>query len=392
MGRPPIDPEAIAASLRPHGESVMLPAAAYTSAEVLAWERRHVFAGSWTCVGRVEELAADGATYRAVEVGDVGVVVTTAGDGTVRALANVCRHRGHELLPVGGAAERRTIVCPYHGWTYRLDGELRSAPRITVDGDAYGLVVLPAQVWHGWVFVDGLGQAPPFDRYVGALADLVGPYHPERLRLGARHRYEVAANWKVIVENYHECYHCPLIHPELCRVSPPASGANWDLPGAWVGGAMELRPEAETMSLDGRSAGQFLPGVDHRSVLYIGLFPNLLISAHPDYVMTHRLAPLAPDRTAIECSWYVPDGVSDPAYAVDFWDVTNREDWAACESVQRGLRSPHFRPGPLAPAEDAVHQWVTLMARVYLDPAAALAAASAPASATPIASRPNSRQ
>jgi Rieske 2Fe-2S family protein len=105
-------------------------------------------------------------------------------------------------------------------------------------------------------------------------------------------------------------------------------------------------------------------------VLYLGLFPNLLISLHPDYVMTHRMVPLAPDRTWVECSWLFPAAAFerpgfDASYAVDFWDLTNREDWDACESVQRGLASPHYRPGPLAPGEDAVHQWVTMVGRLY---------------------------
>jgi Rieske 2Fe-2S family protein len=205
----------------------------------------------------------------------------------------------------------------------------------------------------------------PFEEHVGDMAGLVAPYAPERLRLADHHLYRVRANWKVVVENYHECYHCPLIHPELCQVSPPASGDNYDLPGAWVGGAMDLREGAETMSLSGRSGGTFLSGVDTRRVLYLGLFPNLLVSLHPDYVMTHRLEPVAPDRTDVHCSWYVPPDVADARYAVDFWDVTNRQDMAACESVQRGLSSPHFRPGPFAPSEDAVHQWVTLVGRAY---------------------------
>ncbi|MGH9116310.1 MAG: aromatic ring-hydroxylating oxygenase subunit alpha [Acidimicrobiales bacterium] len=346
---------------------------AYTSDEVLAWERRHVFAGAWVCLGRREELAAGG-TALAAEVGDVGVLLTFDAD-RFRAFANVCRHRGHELLPIGGTSERRRLRCPYHGWAYDLDGSLVSAARLELDEqepeqepEPLGLVELPARVWEGWLFVNAGGSAPPFDTYVGDLAELVAPYRPEALRLGARHRYEVAANWKILVENYHECYHCPQIHPELCLVSPPRSGVNWDRPGAWIGGSMDLRPSADTMSLDGRSDGRPLPGVDPRVVLYLGLFPNLLVSAHPDYVMTHRLEPQAPARTSVECSWYFPDGVDCPSYAVDFWDVTNREDWAACESVQRGLSNPHFRPGPLAPREDAVHQWVTLMANLYLDP------------------------
>jgi Rieske 2Fe-2S family protein len=371
----PIDTSGILAALRPHGESVMLPAAAYTDPAVYAWERRHLFAAGWTCLGRADDLAAD-ITHRALTVGDVGVLLTFE-TGRPRAFANVCRHRGHELLPIGGAAGHRAVVCPYHGWSYKLDGALRAAPGMDARPEDGDLVELPVAVWHGWLFVNATGDAPPFDRYLGSMAGLVAPYRPAELVVGARHSYEIAANWKIIVENYHECYHCPLIHPELCQVSPPSSGANWDLPGVWVGGEMDLRENAETMSLDGKSRGRMLPGADPRTVRYLSLLPNLLVSAHPDYVMTHVLTPVAPGRTHVECSWLFPPGVADPSYAVDFWDVTNREDWAACESVQRGVENPHFRPGPLAAKEDAVYQWVTLVGRLYLDPCGALAAAAA---------------
>jgi Rieske 2Fe-2S family protein len=184
----------------------------------------------------------------------------------------------------------------------------------------------------------------------------------------------VAANWKILNENYHECYHCPSIHPELCAVSPPDSGENYVNPaGAWVGGYMQLRPGMSTMSFDGTGPAAALRGLDQAAratVIYVGLFPNLLLSLHPDYVMTHRLVPLSPDRTAIECSWaFAPEEVAkpgfDPSYAIEFWDVTNRQDWAACESVQRGQASPHHRPGPLSPNEDAVYQFVTMVARGY---------------------------
>jgi Rieske 2Fe-2S family protein len=297
----------------------------------------------------------------------------------VTAFANTCRHRGHELLGSGETSSRRSVVCPYHAWSYRPDGSLLAAPGFqdvaTFEPSSHGLVRLPLESWHGWVFVNALGTGPTFAEHVGGLTSLVAPYVPERLVRGASHGYAIAANWKVLTENYHECYHCPLIHPELCQVSPPSSGANFDLPGAWVGGWMDLCEGADTMSFDGRSLGRALEGVDPRQVLYLGLFPNLLISLHPDYVMTHRLTPLAPDRTQIDCSWYFrpdEDGASpEPSYAVDFWDRTNRQDWAACESVQRGLSSPHFAPGPLAPNEDAVHQLVTLVARGYLGHAVA---------------------
>jgi len=158
-------------------------------------------------------------------------------------------------------------------------------------------------------------------------------------------------------------------------VSPPNSGENYRSSGggAWVGGWMALADDAETMSLDGRSAGSALRAVDaegRRRVIYIVLFPNVLLSLHPDYVMTHLLTPLGPDRTRVECGWaFAPDDLDRPdfdaAYAVDFWDITNRQDWAACESVQRGLASTGHTPGPLSPREDGVYHYVTMVARGY---------------------------
>jgi Rieske 2Fe-2S family protein len=370
----PIDPEALALALLVFGESTMLPAAAYTDPAVLAWEQRHFFAGTWCCVGRVEDLAIDDGgrslSQRALMVGDIPVLLTMTSGGTeVRAFANTCRHRGHELLPDGGTANSRAVTCPYHAWSYGLDGAVIAAPEFnevaTFDRSRYGLVPLPVELWHGWVFINATGTAAPFADHLGVLDELVAPYAPEKLLRLARHSYEIAANWKIATENYHECYHCPLIHPELCQVSPPTSGDNYDLPGAWVGGSMELAPDAVTMSLSGASAGIPIEGVNPREVIYLGLFPNLLISVHPDYMMTHRFVALAPDRTWIECSWFFPSADVDPAYAVDFWDLTNRQDWGACESVQRGLASPHFSPGPLAPSEDAVHQFVTMVGRGY---------------------------
>jgi Rieske 2Fe-2S family protein len=242
------------------------------------------------------------------------------------------------------------------------------------DPGSHGLVELPVSEWCGWVFGHGSLPAghpdvPSFERHLGALEGIVAPYRPSELSLGDRHDYEIGANWKVVAENYHECYHCPVIHPELCRVSPPTSGDNYDLAGAWVGGSMQLGEGVTTMSLDGESGGRPIAGAPPGTVEYVHLLPNLLVSAHPDYVMTHRLVPRAPDRTLIECAWYFPadDGnPPDPAYAVEFWDLTNRQDWAACESVQRGLSSPHFRPGPFAPGEDAVARFDGLLAGAYL--------------------------
>jgi Rieske 2Fe-2S family protein len=185
----------------------------------------------------------------------------------------------------------------------------------------------------------------------------------------------VAANWKILAENYHECYHCSSIHPELCKVSPPKSGEDHEARGIWFGGSMELEDHAETMSLTGES---FAPMLSHltvlqeREVYYYQLFPNLLISLHPDYVMTHRLRPLAPDRTAIECEWlFSKEAVEsegfDPSYASEFWDITNGQDWGACEGVQRGASSRGYRQGPLSPDESTSGKFVATVARGYLE-------------------------
>ena len=270
MTAAPVTESGLAAAMRPFGESTMLPAEAYTSDAVLAWERRHFFAGSWVCVGRVDALLPEGTTQYACPVGDVPVLLAREpGAADVRAFANTCRHRGHELLGDGESSTKRALVCPYHAWSYDLAGCLLAAPGFrevaSFDQSAHGLVPLPARVWHGWVFVNASGESPAsFEDHVGGLSGLVAPYAPETLTLRARHDYVVKANWKVVTENYHECYHCPLIHPELCQVSPPSSGENFDLPGAWVGGTMDLRDGAVTMSFDGTSRGRPIDGAGVR--------------------------------------------------------------------------------------------------------------------------------
>jgi Rieske 2Fe-2S family protein len=374
----PVDRAGLAEALRPFGESRMLPRAAYTDPAVFEWEQRNFFGGGWMCVARSDQLPEPG-DRRAEATGQGSVLLVRGEDGALRAFANTCRHRGHELMPCGEGAQHRMIICPYHAWTYSLSGELRAAGTFKkVPGfefGQWGLRQLPVAEWHGLVFVDASGgAAASLEEALAKLDEIIAPYEPERLVTAAVHDYDAAANWKILTENYHECYHCPSIHPELCRVSPPKSGENYAADGAWVGGWMDLRDGMDTMSLDGASGGVPLRGLDQqglRTVIYVNILPNVLFSLHPDYVMTHRLTPVGPDRTRIECSWaFAPEAVArpefDPGYAVEFWDITNRQDWAACESVQRGLASPHASPGPLAPDEDAVYSFVTTIARGYL--------------------------
>jgi Rieske 2Fe-2S family protein len=382
MEAPPIDPRLLEPCLRAFpNEARTLPADAYVSDEVFAWERRHFFEGSWFCLGRGSDLAEPG-DQRAVAVGVEGILLVRGADEVLRGFFNTCRHRGHELLPCGGApTSERVVRCPYHRWMYDLDGRFKGGPGLATqegfDRDDSGHDLVPARVqeWRGWVFVNASGDAADLSEHIGTLDRLIADYEPERLVAGDAHDYDLAANWKVIVENYHECYHCTEIHPELCTVSSPGSGADHEPTGTVIGGSMELLSHAETMSLDGKSLGvpfRKLGGAALREVYYLEVFPNLLLSIHPDYVMTHRLEPLGPRSTRVECAWFFPPEARehpgfDPSYAVDFWDLTNRQDWAACEAVQRGVAGRGYRQGPFSDLERSVHQSMSLVAHGYLE-------------------------
>jgi len=375
----PIDPALLRPVLAPTlGESRTLPAEAYLSDDVFAWEERHFFEDGWVCLGRADGLA-DAGDQRAFRVGREGILLVRDRDGNLRGFFNVCRHRGHELLEPGTERNLRAIKCPYHAWVYGLDGTLNGAPRFGdvagFDKTDYPLVQARVAEWHGWVFVNASGTGMDFDDYIGNLDALISAWEPERMFEAGSHEYVIEANWKTITENYHECYHCPSIHPELCVVTPPDSGENFPHDGAWVGGSMALKDFAETMSLTGESGGVRIRGLDDkqaREVYYFGLFPNLLISLHPDYIMTHRFEPIGPTASRVECRWLFPPEARErpdfsPAYATEFWDITNREDWQACESVQRGLASRGQRQGPFSWHEDEVHAFQAMVAQGYVD-------------------------
>jgi Rieske 2Fe-2S family protein len=182
----------------------------------------------------------------------------------------------------------------------------------------------------------------------GSAHNIPANWAPERMTVAKSSTYDVAANWKLIIENYMECYHCTSIHPALCRVSEVGSEEGWTHDGTWLGGPMELKPDAETMSLDGKSYGVTIASLDNdqrRRVIYLVIAPNLLLSLHPDYAMTHRLQPIAPD----------------------FWEITNSEDLGACASMQLGLASPGYVPGPFADSELEVYLAQRMMGQGYLD-------------------------
>jgi Rieske 2Fe-2S family protein len=339
----------------------------YFSEEIFRREIERIFHREWFCGGRVEQISRPG-DYLAVDVGGESVLVVRTRQGMLAAHYNVCRHRGARLVPEGSTGcFNSAIRCPYHSWTYTLEGELRTAPFLEpeeCDRSTLSLHPVGIESWGGFFFLNlspGESRSRKYD-----LAARLGPV-PERLcrypltelRSGHRIDYEVAANWKVILENYNECYHCGPVHPELCRLVPAfreRGGSNLD----WDRG-IPHREGAWTFTETGTSSRRAFPELNEdEQVRHKGelIYPNFMLSLSADHVTAYTLSPAAPGQTRITCDFlFHPSELESPAFdptdAVRFWDLVNRQDWAICESVQRGMQSRMFRHGYYAPMESA---------------------------------------
>jgi Rieske 2Fe-2S family protein len=362
----------------PLERATQLPAAAFTDPGVTAWELRHMFGHEWVCAGHVSSVRRRG-DYLMVEAGDDNVIVVADDDGLPRAFRNACRHRGARLVDAPEGRLTR-LQCPYHAWSYGFDGSLRNAPFTDgledFDRSCFGLHQVRVAVVEGLVLLDLSGEAPPPDVQVGDLQERLARYRVGELGRASRITYDVAANWKVIAENYSECLHCPGVHPELNRLSHYLSGEEIAGAGAWCGGSMDLSEGAATMAKDGgaptRPAISGLDGDALRTVEYFLLFPNALISLHPDYVMLHTLWPRGPHRTEVVCDWlFEPETLAaegfDATDAVGFWDQVNREDWEVCRLTQLGMRTTGYVPGRYTTQEGDVHTFDVMVADRYAD-------------------------
>jgi Rieske 2Fe-2S family protein len=361
-----------------------LPRRFYADPDFYRAELERFYVNRWICAGRADQIP-DAGDYFTRTLGDESVIVTRDGSGAIRALFNVCRHRGTRLCEQteGRFAER--IQCPYHNWTYGLEGRLLAAPHMPPDfcKDDYPLHRAGCDVWDGHVFVH-LGQVGRVGQIglvgqVGKglreqLADLLerfAAWQMADLRLGRRIVYDVKANWKLIVLNYNECLHCPNLHPALNKLHHYLGADNVAPTASYCGGAMGFRDGVETMSMDGKRRRAYLPGLSEaqrQQVVYFAIYPNLLLSLHPDYVMTHTLWPRAHDRTEIVCEFHFrsaelarPDFQADDA--VEFWDLTNREDWWIAEQSQAGINSRVYQPGPYSEREELLWSFDEIVRR-----------------------------
>lgn len=346
-----------------------LPREYYTSPDILAEEQERIFARQWNCVGRTSALAAPG-DYIVREVAGESIIVLRDRSGVLRAFFNVCRHRGTQICTAAAGRFAGSIQCPYHAWTYALDGHLLGAPHMQ-DAEGFDKRDFPLHAAaiaeaHGFVFVNVAESPEPFEVELAPVLARFERFNLGTLEVGHRVRYEVEANWKLVFQNYSECLHCPTIHPELSVVLPYQSGANDLVEGPFLGGYMEITPPNESATMSGRACGRALnPALapdDRRRAFYYSVMPNLLVSVHPDYANYYLLTPVAVDRTIVESEWmFAPGSRGEPGFnpedAIRFWDVTNRQDWAIVAQSQRGVRSRRYAPGPYSPRESIPAAW-----------------------------------
>jgi len=346
-----------------------LPREVYTSPEIFADEMERIFARLWNCVGRASMLPQPG-DYRLVTVAGESIILLRDRNGRLQAFFNVCRHRGTRLCMEDEGRLSETIQCPYHAWTWTTDGRLIGAPHMQdVEGFEkrnYPLHAAALAVWEDFVFVSIASDPVPFEQAWAPVIERFSRYGLPALRPGHRVTYDVRANWKLVFQNYSECLHCPTIHPELTCVLPYQSGANDLVEGSFLGGYMEITAPNESATLSGRAAGRVvsdaLPAEDRRRGYYYTLMPNLLLSLHPDYVNYYLVHPVAESRTRIESEWlFHADTLADPKSnfrdAIEFWDVTNRQDWNIIERGQLGIASRRYVPGPYSSRESMPAAW-----------------------------------
>jgi glycine betaine catabolism A len=355
----------------PAGLEPTLPTRWYRSEEIFRLEKERIFWREWMCVCRAEEIQGPGA-HRVIDVLGESILLVRNREGELRAFYNVCRHRGSRLCrdgagngapPTSGVMAGRGIVCPYHNWTYDLDGKLVAAPHLrglsAADKQMLGLHPVGVDTWGGFVFVNLTpAGGKSLAAQLGGIVERTRNYPLAELRIGHTLRYQVAANWKAICENYNECYHCGPVHPELCAVVPAfreGGGGNLD----WARG-IPHRPGAYTFTSSGTTTRRPFPSLSadererHKGELS---YPNLFMSFACDHVAAFILEPRGAERTDITCHFlFEPHEIEkpgfEPADTVDFWDIVNRQDWSICESVQSGMSSRVHQFGYYAPMED----------------------------------------
>jgi Rieske 2Fe-2S family protein len=341
-----------------------MPQKYFVSPEIFTREQQEIFARQWLLIGHRSQLKKSGDFFLATIAGESLIVIRDQ-ESEVRAFYNVCRHRG-SILKEAACGHSSAIQCPYHAWTYGLDGRLIGAPHMDeVSGFEkanYSLKAVNLEIWEGFIFVSLGRNLESLEKWFAPLKGKFSAWNMSVLQPAQRIEYDVRANWKLIFENYSECYHCPGVHPQLQKISPYDSAENDLREGPFLGGFMKIN-SGKSLTMSGNVCAAFVGQIENlQQVFYYSIFPNMLLSLHPEYVMVHQLWPQSPERTSIVCDWlFHPEAFSrkdfNPRDAIEFWDMTNKQDWHACELSQQGISSRAYQPGPYSSRESIPAAW-----------------------------------
>jgi choline monooxygenase len=334
-----------------------IPARWYTDPAFLEAERRAVFDRTWQAVGHAATVAEPG-SYFACDIAGEPVLVTRDKDCRLGAFSNVCRHRGSVLAE--GAGQAFVIRCPYHAWTYSLDGALLGQPEFegvrNWDRSQICLPRFAVETWGPFVFVNQDPGAVPLREVLGAIpAEIEQIGCPlERLKFSCRRDYVIECNWKVYVDNYLEGYHLPAAHPSLFR---ELDYAQYRV-DTYRYYSSQIAPIRASRGAESR---RYEFGDSTRSALYYWIFPNFMLNVYPDNLSSNIILPLGPDRTLTIFEWFAYSGEVAQA-TIDFSDEIQQEDIKICESVQRGLRSRNYNQGRFSvKRENGVHHFHGLL-------------------------------
>lgn len=346
-----------------------MPKSVYISPEFLAQEMTHIFARDWLCAGRADALPNPG-DYLTMQIAGEPVIVLRDRDGEIRAMSNVCRHRMSKLLE--GRGHTRAIVCPYHAWTYNLDGTLRGAPAMTLnEGFCKDRIALPqvrCQVWLGWIMVTLNPDAPPPAEALRDVENLVGYLHMETYVEAFREEFRWATNWKVLAENFMESYHLPVCHAatiggtvDLLKMTCPEGLPAFNYHYIIKNDALDL-----TLA---HPSNTTLTGDQRRTTWLISIYPALLITLTPGYFWYLSLTPDGPGHVNVLFGGgLAPDWAADPNAKEHFdrlkalLDDVNVEDKGCVEKVYAGIRADLSDPGPLSHLERPNFDFATWIA------------------------------
>ncbi len=342
----------------PFAQARSMPKSVYTSPEFAAEERAHIFARDWLCAGRADALPNPG-DYLTMQISGEPVIVLRDAAGTLRAMSNVCRHRMSTLLE--GRGNTRSIVCPYHAWTYNLDGTLRGAPAMALNAafckDQISLPEIRCEVWLGWVMVTLNPDLPAPHARLAGVEDLIGSYHMENYREAFREEFHWATNWKVLAENFMESYHLPVCHAgtigghvDLLKMTCPEGLPAFNYHYIIKNDALDL-----TLAHPDNTV---LQGEARRTTWLLSIYPSLMITLSPGYFWYLSLTPDGPGHVNVVFGGgLAPEFVADPQAQDSFarlktlLDAVNVEDKGCVERVYRGLCAQMSAPGPLSHLE-----------------------------------------